>query len=524
MGFAPFHAHKAHARIRPRAASAGCNTGGFYASPTTGATIDALQPFVLKWDPTCIDSQKVDIYLLAPSYPDDRNGVANWTSVSNADAQKSVTVVPKWSNSTSELQVQLTIVAAGIPSSMAMLPAGPIFTLTSNGTAPASPLTADAGLGSSGTSKSISPGATAAAVLFPLLIVGAAIFAYLRYQRRRASAKSKRFSQALDKRMSTISADWKSISAAGAHAAIRSSIAATRDSAAFSFGHIRPSIDAPAPAATASPQMKQVRTGTGVGLRNPGAAAAIAAERASRVSRVSFADTLGRPSTDSRRPRGAQGRGSAYVPPVPSRRDVVSGAPSVYPDSEIESEAEDPRRAHHAQAQMSPRQTTGPLTLTPEDIHARMHGRLSPAPEKNEEYDEVMPALSMMRLSSNMTDSYLLPQPPPVSLSAYTHQQEGQEMSPDAMLRAYAVRTPPPPSSSASPKVKGRKLSIRASLGLGFAAFGKRERERAQSPMTGEAGMAGVGVRNVVAGGAAGGYQDKGDVYDSAYGGVGRPV
>lgn len=106
-------------------------------------------------------------------------------------------------------------------------------------------------------------------------------------------------------------------------------------------------------------------------------------------------------------------------------------------------------------------------------------------------------------------------------------------MSPDAMLRAYAVRTPPPPT--ASPKVKGRKLSIRASLGRGFT-FGKRE--RAQSPMMGmstptpthmsslsEAGMAGVGVRNVGAG--VGGEEmkygnEKEDVYGSAYGGVGR--
>ncbi|KAG6894264.1 hypothetical protein C0992_006843, partial [Termitomyces sp. T32_za158] len=224
-----------------------------------------------------------------------------------------------------------------------------------------------------------------------------------------------------------------------------------------------------------------------------------------------------------RRTRGAPTRGSAYVPPVPSRKDIVSGVPSVYPDSEIDGDVD--RRA------MSPRQTSGPLTLTPEDIQARMHGRLSPAREKNEEYDEVMPALSMMRLSSNITDTYLLPQAPAPSASAahtppsafshsaYTHQQDGQMMSPDAMLQAYAVRAPPS-SHAGETKVKGRKLSIRASLGRGLAAFGKRERET-QSPVMvqrGEAGMAGVGVRNVVAATAT--YEEKG--YESPYGGVGR--
>ncbi|KAG6893949.1 hypothetical protein C0992_008036, partial [Termitomyces sp. T32_za158] len=285
MGFASFHAHKAHHRILPRAASAGCTTGGFYTSPANDATLDSSQPLLIKWDPSCLDSQKLDIHLLAPGFNGANTEITVWPGILNADAQKSVAIQPQWWNSTSQVQVQLVIVPAGLPSAMTPLPAGPLFTFTSNGTTTDSPLAADAaaGIAPSGTSKSPSPGATAAAVILLLLFVGLAIFAYMRYQRRRASAKSKRFSQALDKRMSTISADWKSISAAGAQAAIRNSIAPTRDSVAFSFGHVRPSIDAPAPAAPAP--MKQVRTGTGVGLRNPGAAAAIAAERASRVSR-----------------------------------------------------------------------------------------------------------------------------------------------------------------------------------------------------------------------------------------------
>ncbi|KAG6902924.1 hypothetical protein C0995_009315 [Termitomyces sp. Mi166 len=574
MGSAKFHAHKAHAHVaakihhaRATTPNASCNTGGFYKSPATGATIDSLKPLLIEWDPTCIDSQKLDIHLLAPWYNGETTEITGWSGVSNSDGQKSVNVQPKWWNSTSQVTVQLAIVAAGLPPAMATLPAGPIFTATY--TAPAdgsTPPAASTDVPIEGTSKSLSPGKTAAAVIIPLLLVGLAIFAYLRYHRRKASSQSKRFSQALDKRMSTISADWKSMSAAGAHAAIRSSMAINRDSSAFSFGNIRPSIDSKDPP-VAAPQMKQVRTGTGVGLRNPGAAAAIAAERASRVSRVSFADTVGRPSTDSRRTR--VGLQSTYIPPVPSRKDVVSGAPSVYPDSEIEKRDS----AHHV---LSPRQTSGPLTLTAEDIHARIHGRLSPAPEKNDEYDEVMPALSMMRTSS--TEDYLLPHPPPpthasslpsvlppspytadstasaFTLSAYTQQPTSPPvMTPDDMLRAYAVRkSGAPPSSfsvpsstgSGSPKTKGRKLSIRASLGMIIRSPSLRASSpRAPSPMVisspvpgtlvnnysmtqnpslTSAGMAGVGARNMGGGGPSYVVGDDDDDYESAYGGVGR--
>ncbi|KAG6849982.1 hypothetical protein H0H87_002327, partial [Tephrocybe sp. NHM501043] len=167
--------------------------------------------------------------------------------------------------------------------------------------------------------------------------------------------------------------------------------------------------------------MKQVRTGTGVGLRHPPGAAAFAAERQSRVSRVSFADTAhSRPSTDSRRTRAFH---STYIPPVPTRKDVVSGAPSVYPDSELEKPMHDERDAHdtdkgrnseesagHAtNATLSPRQTTGAMALTPEDIRARIRSnsnatkpKSTPTPAATSDYDdayayagydEMMPAL-----------------------------------------------------------------------------------------------------------------------------------
>ncbi len=49
------------------------------------------------------------------------------------------------------------------------------------------------------------------------------VAAWIKWQRMKGQEKRKRFSQAIDKRMSTISQDWKSLSAAGASAAIRNS-------------------------------------------------------------------------------------------------------------------------------------------------------------------------------------------------------------------------------------------------------------------------------------------------------------
>ncbi|KAG6906500.1 hypothetical protein DXG01_013660 [Tephrocybe rancida] len=529
MGFASFHAHKATAKKLSSRAEPNptCSTGGFYKSPTSGSSIDSLQPLTISWDPTCISSQKVDIHLLAPWYNGETTEMTQWAGINNADGQKQVNILPKWWNATSSVQVQLAIVQAGLPPPMTPLPAGPVWTVTytapADGSTPASAVVgssdASTGIGAQGTTKSPNGGKTAAAVLIPLLLVGGLLFWYLRFQRRKASEKSKRFSQAIDKRMSTISTDWKSMSAAGAQAAIRNSIAVNRDSSSFAFGGIRPS-STYSQTAEEAPQMKQVRTGTGVGLRHPGGAAAFAAERQSRISRVSFTDTsASRPSGESRRTRAFH---SAYVPPVPTRNDVVSEAVSVYPDSEVEGttvgrrsedtgrrSADEHRKGSEESArQLSPRQTTGPLTLTPEDIRARIHGRSTPSSTsatESQEYDEVMPALSMMRTGSpthqhHQTDEYLLPQHPAPAYtsslpSAYSPASSGftisayaspstpstppvvPVMSPDDLLRAYAVRkgtsSPAPTSSSpssfaspASPKVKGRKLSIRASLGL----------------------------------------------------------
>jgi hypothetical protein len=367
-----------------------------------------MQPLPITWDTTCLATTTADIYLFSPNSSQARIHV--WQSVPFSTGSYNATIMPRWWNSTSSQSLQLAIVPAGNPPFMTTLPAGPVITATYTAPAAGQPTPAaadtsqvDSGItqvsaGLSSTSNTLSPGKTAAAILLPLLLVGLGIAAYFRFQRFKQQEKTKRFSQVLDKRMSTISADWKSISAAGANAAIRNSMASggVRNSTAFTFSGIRPASAAsisivPGQAGVGSfnkpesaGEMTQVRTGTGIGLRHPTAnGSSLSINSAERVSRISFAaDTRfsrtstyvdPRPSVDSSR-RGVPSRAfhSAYVPPVPPvNPDIVS--------------------AYNEKTELSPRQAAGPLTLTPEDIRARMHG--GPNADENG-IDEVMPALS----------------------------------------------------------------------------------------------------------------------------------
>ena len=409
MGFTDIrvkhHSHKRSSFSR-RAANPTCATGGFYISPKNGATVDSMTPLPITWDPSCISTSSADIYLISAT--SSRARIHVWQGVPFASGSYNATLMPRWWNSTASQSLQLTIVAAGDPPFLTSLPAGPVITATYSAPAAGKPIPAaadtsktDSGITQvnnaalSSSNKSISPGHAAAAVILPLLFIGLCIGVYFRRQRNKQQQKTKRFSEALDKRMSTISGDWKSISAAGASAAIRSSIASgTRNSTAFSFGNIRPSSAAgsivPGQAGIGAhynhdDQMTQVRTGTGVGLRYPAAVNG----SAERVSRVSFAAdtrfsrsstyTDSRPSVDSSR-RGIPSRAfhSGYVPPVPVVRPEVV---SQYNEKIREKEGE-----------LSPRQTAGPLMLMPDDIRAHMQGTNRPGDESG--IDEVMPALS----------------------------------------------------------------------------------------------------------------------------------
>jgi hypothetical protein len=284
-----------------------------------------------------------------------------WQNVNFALGKYTTALHSGWWNSTQgSVKLQLKIVPNGSPPFLSDFPAAPIFAATKGDKDNGKVASAIDNVNNFPQQRSsTSKGRVAAGVLLPLLfIIGASVYAWIRYKRNKGKVDRKRWSEAVDKRMSTISTDWKSISPAGASAAIRNSIAVNAGgnrNSSFSFGAIRPASTFSENQAGVGirgagedvPQMSQLRPG----LR-------VSALSVNRVSRVSFAaDT--RPSGESRRATRALHNG--HVPPVPTLQDS---------------------------SELSPTQTAGPLPLTADDIHKQMSGEARPS------MDDYMPALS----------------------------------------------------------------------------------------------------------------------------------
>ncbi|KAF5319674.1 hypothetical protein D9619_008395 [Psilocybe cf. subviscida] len=455
-----------------------CN---LYQAPTMGATVDSLAPLPISWDTSCLNATKLDIYLIAPTA--DIARIHLYTNVPNVAASSGSTtatynaeLMPRWWNATDSQQLTISIVPVNQPPFTSAFAAGPIFTATYKAPADGStPAVADTTVFSNGVTdvsaalsankSSITPGGKAAAALFPLLfVIGLGVYGYIRWKRTKEAGKRKEWTEKVDSRMSTISTDWKAVSAAGANAAVRHSIAVSRASMALArqSGVNAFSVDESAIGSATNPDARErSQLRTGVGLRNP--AGLTSGERVSRVSfapdnrpsssgRISFADTV------NSRPSGERSRGgsrafhtSVYnaddgdmVPPVPALPAVASLR-------------EKNEREQQDDGSFSPRQREGALALTPEDIRARIN-----ASKKEEGFAaDMMPALSMMRTGDASNDDYLLPASPPpaahhkINTSIPTAPQRvaspvmasmpmqpmpASVMSPDAMLRAYAER------------------------------------------------------------------------------------
>lgn len=221
-------------------------------------------------------------------------------------------------------------------------------------------------------------GKVAAAVIIPLLfiiiLVGAVI---VRLRRQSGKEERRRWSEAVDKRMSTISTDWKPISAAGAQAAIRNSIALDTNSraSAFSFGNIRPASTVAAEGGRAGigSRARTVLPGQSNGIAQLRSSLATSQIMAERVSRVSFAPDV-RPSSETRRTVTSRAFHTSIIPPLPDRKW----------------DSQTPTLNSNNDESLSPTQTNGPETLSIEDIQAHLAGKeTKPLPS----VDAVMPAL-----------------------------------------------------------------------------------------------------------------------------------
>ena len=424
----PMNAHH-----KKRASSSSCKSGGFYTSPSNGQNVSVSDTFSMAWNPSCLpDVSAVDIYLIAPSLSIPR--IHMWQNVNTALGSYDSSLDAQWWNSSSSMELQLSVVASGTQPFLSPFPAGPIFTATYDSSKPSSA----GSLGSSaityvnnfGGNKSLSRGKIAAGILVPLFFIALGVAWWLKRSRSKGKEKTKRFSEMVDKRMSVISTDWKAISVAGAQAAVRQSVAISSRNSTFGGGSAVSSAGAVEGKHSLSTEERHIPAAH---LR-PGVRTSAFGDR---VSRVSFAADV-RPSVDSRRTVTSRAFNNGFVPPVPS-----------LPGSGISSPGGD----------MSPTQTYGAVALSTDDIHARVsHG---PGAQG---MDEVWPSLKMMHENSS-GDTYLLPSPARQNPEPESHAPmqmpsppapamtmvPAAVMSPDALLRAYAERRVASPGPGSKP-------------------------------------------------------------------------
>ncbi|EJT98290.1 hypothetical protein DACRYDRAFT_102105 [Dacryopinax primogenitus] len=443
-----------------------CASGGLYVSPTAGQSVSPSSNVNITWDNTCLGSPTpplVDIYVYAPASATPLIHV--WGNVPASTGTYSDMINPSWWNATagSTESLQLLIVGAGQPSWMTSSPSGPIFTVAtpSNYNASATAAAAATSGGSSSSSnnsgssssgnnsiyesvtqlleKVFPKGAIAAAVLIPIIVLVAAAIIYIKWSRKKEAKKRERFSQAIDKRMSVISTDWRPSTTAGARASI--AVGAHR-------GSLATSVYLPRPSSTFATEGGQA----GLGAYN-GEMSEKAIPRPSFQTQTS----LGVPSSQT------------------TRVSRISFAPTVHPRISMAAKDVLGTSDEEDEGAMSPTQLQGPTLLADDDV-----ARASMDENFRAEVLQ-MPAMTMMRTGrqsihvpqtvdmgyEQLTGDYRSPSPtsagtvvPSVSttMSPLTgffpasSPSPTTTMSPDDQLRAYAARraaSPLPPQPAA---------------------------------------------------------------------------
>ncbi|KAJ8086281.1 hypothetical protein PM082_005104 [Marasmius tenuissimus] len=435
-----------------------CTSTSFYKLPTSSSTFKlsadglANATIPVQWDPACLPDVKAknndlaEIYLYNPKAKEPL--VHHWTDVTFSAGTANLQVNPEWKgwDKAKEVTLQLTIVGQGDLPFLSPVPPGPYFKVEYDESKPPTSLAANSDDTTDYSGKKdrqivaereLSKGKIAAGILIPLIFIALAVFGYIKYQRRKARKARDEWTEKVDRRMSVVSHDWKSMTVTGAQAGIRASMAGSTFNVTdggvgvrrSGVGEIRPVSSVYAPemngagvgaaghggyygvdvgadgAPVQSPTSAEYLNSRspGVGLRST---AYSNTQIAQRVSRVSFADSVGpRPSGETRRSvystyeRKSRAFHQGHVPPVPTGLNRSTATLSHYGVEEEED---------NNVAVVSPKQRDGARTLTPDDISMNARAISTYADEGG---DDVAPALSMMRAQAAELNAHIVGHP-----------------------------------------------------------------------------------------------------------------
>ncbi|CAE6408034.1 unnamed protein product [Rhizoctonia solani] len=434
---------------------ADCN---LYTTPASEAVVDSLEEnFTMTWNPSCVSSppSAIDIYLTAPS-TSANSAIHVWQKVNFAAGTYTDVLKPKWWNATTDVRLQLSFVATDTPLFLSDLPVGPTWKAHYDASSAAGAAAATdtstpdevyQTVNNHFNGGGLNKGALASAVIFPILAVAVALIIYVKFSRKKEAKKRQRWSQVMDKRMSTISKDWTGPG--------RPSMAGNRNTRASSWYVTHMGNTPGRPSSTFANDSGQAGVGTRFGGHSQPSSIVSTPEMAQvrpralsslnasdRISRVSFAGDW-RPSMgDSMRPTISHG--------TPTR----AFHNATYAPDDIE---------------LSPTQTHGPFSLSADEIRAKVAqgqepGRSSVDGDLRNEILQ-MPAATHLRTGQDHGSDDFLVRPDSMAY-AYggVEEEEPPEpvrdvvsptgmvsmvapyASPDDMMRAYAQARAATPS------------------------------------------------------------------------------
>ncbi|KAL7412430.1 hypothetical protein BDY24DRAFT_105822 [Mrakia frigida] len=370
------------------------SAASLYTFPTQSSSVDASSgPVVFTWNAACLDPTitNVDLKLYAPEL--EKPIIKVWTGIPASDGSYSTTLLPKWWNSTSSIQLQVTLSDSnnlGL-SFLSSTVAGPVFKVTypqeklvtvlEGGSTVAAAPADTAVVDSIYTTASIlssdgglNAGSVFAAVFFPIVILLAGIFVYVRWARAKQSKKRERWSKAIDNRMSVLSTSWnpnsgtssdprKSISSSAANNNRRTQVGSVYSTSPYDG---RPSQSSSHLRDPSSPSPQQEMSQTSFARPATSVFLATGEQRASRVSfafvdtpnsRVSFAEGSS--------PRGQESfaRGGRGVSQVGTGRPSIS----IYSTTDGTKQAAGGRGRDSSEEMVSPDQAAGPWVLGNEE-------------------------------------------------------------------------------------------------------------------------------------------------------------